>query len=55
LDEYEKDIEKNFPGEFEVLHRERRFIAAGEMVVLKRVGEPLPEQIVNKPGAKRVQ
>jgi 4-amino-4-deoxy-L-arabinose transferase-like glycosyltransferase len=55
LDEYRAEIEKNFPGQFEVLHRNRRFLANGEMIVLKRAGASASERIGVKPDAKHVQ
>ena len=34
-DEYEPEIKKAFPGQLKVIHRERRFLADGEMVIFR--------------------
>jgi hypothetical protein len=33
--EYEAEIKKAFPGKLEVIHRERRFLADGQMVIFR--------------------
>jgi hypothetical protein len=63
LSEYRSEIEKNYPGAFEVLLRRHRFTSVvkpipafkarpSELVVLKRVERPEENRVVGKPDAK---
>ncbi|MCC6125866.1 MAG: glycosyltransferase family 39 protein [Pirellulales bacterium] len=64
LDEYQSEIERNYPGKFEVLLRCRRFASVvkpipafkarpSELVVLKRVERPGANRVAGKLDAKK--